>query len=925
MKNNLLSNLINYYNSNVDVLTTTEFKEKVDNDYIKYFKKYSKKYIDNSLLYNIVNYLSTDPVIKFTDTPSKLRVTAIGQTPSIIVEKNIRYLLYDKSYVDYDIVNCHPVIIFNLLKAFELINEFPFFANYINNRSSIIDQLYNDVSPYLINHKIDEVKFVLKKFVNILLNGGSDITILTNETLLQKYVKQPLKDNIKIKWSSDINGLIKEIKSIIKFVHTKKQFKLFRNKFEKIEDKKDINYMYYICNYIERLIINECYLFIQNEKNNNIENICYSYDGFSILKKDINFTIKDLENHIFNKLNMNINFSIKVPDGTKIKNDFISNYRILNTDYDYNDLDIVDYILTYEFEYKKNIKFFKLNSQFYFFNLKTNEIIDIITDPKEVSDKYFSSTYIQIYIENINNFIHTEKNIILKKIETISDENEKKKYEKILNKHNKRIERNNNLISTNNINGFVKLIIGHRNLTANDDCNNMDKLYFYNGVLDVVKGTFQTYDIDNLTLSSITIKYNFDYKRFNDDIAIVEDIKFLYDNYFYKFEKDFDKLKFLFQYLSTSLLATNKIKKILIFKGHGNNGKSFIFSIFKYLLNSYSSNIDNEFLQGSYKKTAGADNYLYRINNSRLTLINELNDNYPINTNAVKIITGEDSAETRIYHTQIFKNINICLTPIVSVNKNINLDIKNISESERTRYNLFLCNSKFTEDESIIDNVNIYKVDRSINAERIVEKYHSALFKLLINHLKDIYNNGNINIDIPTIIKQDTEEHIFNKNDDVLIYLNNNYSIIDFNEYINNKYINIISDVGDCYYKCLYSLKELKDAYYEDNKASRKDIKAYNRNEEEFLTSVLKFTNDNLMFTRDKILMLKNINKLDNVNYDKYLTKQKNYYIFNKKNNQEYKVKGIYNFVFIIKNKDLENARAMFENSNDNLTNPLDM
>ena len=42
----------------------------------------------------------------------------------------------------------------------------------------------------------------------------------------------------------------------------------------------------------------------------------------------------------------------------------------------------------------------------------------------------------------------------------------------------------------------------------------------------------------------------------------------------------------------------------------------------------------------------------------------------------------------------------------------------------------------------------------------------AALFKLLINHLQDIYNNGNINIDIQPIIKQDTEEHIFNKNDD---------------------------------------------------------------------------------------------------------------------------------------------------------------
>jgi len=71
--------------------------------------------------------------------------------------------------------------------------------------------------------------------------------------------------------------------------------------------------------------------------------------------------------------------------------------------------------------------------------------------------------------------------------------------------------------------------------------------------------------------------------------------------------------------------------------------------------------------------------------------------------------------------------------------------------------------------------------------------------------------------------------------------------------------------------------------------------------------------------------MLKNINKLDNVNYDQYLTKQKYYYIFNKKTNQEYKAKGIYNFVFIIKNKDLEKARSSYENSINKTKNPLDM
>lgn len=924
MTNNLLETLLNYYIENDDVISTTTFKEVVDTKYTELFIKFNKKYLEDTLLKNIVNYLSTQPVINYDKNPYKVRDIATGQTHYITINRNDRYLLYDKSYIDYDIVNCHPVIIFNLLRAFELVDKYPFFTNYINNRSSVIDQLYNDVKPYLIDVKMETVKISLKKFMNILLNGGSDKTIFKDENLLNKYLKDSIKEDSKIKWSKDINELIKEVNLIKKFLIDSKELKQFRKKFDGIKDSKGSTYpnkssiIYFMCCYIERIIINECYLFIRDIKNNNVENICYSYDGFNILKSDINFTIEDLENHIYNKLNINVNFSIKTPDVFKIKNKFISEYCILNLDYRYKDLDIIDYILTYELEYKKNIKYLKFESQFYFFNVKTNEIIDIFKDQQNVTNEYFSFENIQYYIENIDKKITNE---MIK----VSKGEDKDKNEAINKKYDSLIKRIDNLISTSHVKKFIEIIINYKTVKGTDRCTNMNELYFYNGILDVVNGTFEKYDLDNLKLSSIVIKYNFDYNRFNDDNAMDQDMKILYDNYFYKFEKDFNKLKFLFQYISTSLLASNKIKKILIFKGHGNNGKSFIFSIFKHLLNSYSSIMNNEFLQGSYKTTGGADNYLYSLNNKRLVLVNELDDKLDINTKVVKVITGEESSETRKYHTQIFTNINICLTPIVSVNKNINLDIKNISESERTRYNLFLCHSKFTEDDNIVDNVNIYKVDRSINPEHLVARYNAALFKLLIINLKTIYNNGNINMDIPEIIKHDTEEHIFNKNDDVLIYLHNNYSIIDFNEYINNKYINIICDEYDNYYKCLYSLKELKDAYIEDNKASRKDIKAYNRNEEEFMASVLKFTTNNLLFSRDKILMLKNINKLDNVNYDQYLTKQKYYYIFNKKTNQEYKAKGVYNFVFIIKNKDLEKARSSYENSINKTKNPLDM
>ena len=89
------------------------------------------------------------------------RVYAQNSLGAINLRKEIRGTLFIDSYVDIDVVNCHPAIIFQIAKSLDI--TCPSLENYINNREGILEEVQQFYS-------IDRNS--AKKLFIILLYGG---------------------------------------------------------------------------------------------------------------------------------------------------------------------------------------------------------------------------------------------------------------------------------------------------------------------------------------------------------------------------------------------------------------------------------------------------------------------------------------------------------------------------------------------------------------------------------------------------------------------------------------------------------------------------------------------------------------------------------------------------------------------------------
>lgn len=199
----------------------------------------------------------------------------------------IRALLADKYYIDLDIVNCHPTILYNECIIHNWKKQRDIFKTgkleyYINNREKIFKEIYVD-NPNMTSDtgetiNDDNYRSIIKLiFTTILYNRGIEGIETANNI--------NIRDNVKNKFILDF---IKEIKSIIhNFIQLDEFKELYNFQLKKKQNEQDLSnidgsIMSCILQTIERHLLDD--LIDECEANGFISG-ARIHDGFHVLKQ----------------------------------------------------------------------------------------------------------------------------------------------------------------------------------------------------------------------------------------------------------------------------------------------------------------------------------------------------------------------------------------------------------------------------------------------------------------------------------------------------------------------------------------------------------------------------------------------------------------------------------------------------------------
>jgi len=307
---------------------------------------------------------------------------------SMTMWKKVRSTLYKETEYDIDLKLAH----FNIAKYLIKNVNFEYLDQYINNREDIIDLFtINEDSLNSFNKKNNDMlqkKDIVKTLFTTILYGGSLQTILKKYNFCEDDIKCPPIfhcickdiDNLKKLLLEEYKEKISKIEDAIIHLKTDKLINEEKNKL--MADKRIKNFDKYIQQFTkniikdckpnertliayllqdeERLIIEEAFNFLKIKK---IKPTSYNFDGFQVLKTDINNKYNNIDNFI-NLLNEYISF--KYDDTIKFeKKEFVEPLNLTN--------------ITFEDEFwnPKEFDFCSENEKFDYFNKHIIKILSM--------------------------------------------------------------------------------------------------------------------------------------------------------------------------------------------------------------------------------------------------------------------------------------------------------------------------------------------------------------------------------------------------------------------------------------------------------------------------------------------------------------------------------------------------------------------
>lgn len=239
------------------------------------------------------------------------------------------------NWIDLDMVKGHPTILYEIAKQNGI--ELKAFKKYLDDPISIFDELVRHYSSSEYEIKSDDEAIShsnVKDIFNIYIYGGCHSTwleqMVKEEVIISNENEHPFVKEFK----NDCNT----IKELV-FLNNSKIANLLKKEGENYEDAKIINklkrsVMSYFCGTIENHIIFLCYKFLQKEGIILKGEWLPEYDGLCLKypekmeENELQGIVKRLNNHILDKLKLNIKMIWKNYQPKYVHSDLIEEFHL---------------------------------------------------------------------------------------------------------------------------------------------------------------------------------------------------------------------------------------------------------------------------------------------------------------------------------------------------------------------------------------------------------------------------------------------------------------------------------------------------------------------------------------------------------------------------------------------------------------------
>ena len=743
------TNLNKLINSNV--LNTTPWNN-FDNEK-QQLEDYRNQSVNYEFLGNIDNYGIVPVKYKRVNGYSFGRVYPIKSLSLCTIRREIRHTIGNDIYIDIDISNCHPELIYQTCKHHNI--KCDILEDYVINRDTKLEEVQ---AKYNVSREKAKKLFIILLYFGSFNTWVKELNVDNNISPTEFITKFINERNVYGKAIEDAN---EDIYLEVQANKTKK------NQFEYNEMASVVSIW---CQEIENRILETIYKFCLKKKYIKDKLAVLCYDGIMIEISKFKISILDeFTKLIKDTFGYNLKYVQKqLNEGYKL-NCILKNNEIENSKYDndnnYDESDIDESIsesLQVNNDTVKNDKIFFKQLEFIshsqmaekFYGLNSNKYI---YSPISGWFKYNQYNVLENTCNNLPiGFSIDISNCLLNYLIPIRNRMKPNSptYIKDCKNLNKLIRDVSNANYIYGITIFLQDMFINRDIDNKID-NNPNLIAFTNKLFD-----YSIYSIRDINQNDYICKTTkFEYQPSNKQIRkhILDIIKSIFEN---------KEIENYFLYIKAQSLFGNINENCFIQVGLGGNGKGLLTTIEKPALGDYSMTTENTFLTSVFKQ-GQANSTLANCKGIRNLIVSEPSDTdelqreTSLNTAFLKLITGNDDVTTRkLYHDNItFKPF---FTPYIQCNTLPNL--KKIDKGIIRR--LQVINFPFM----FVDNPTEpfhRKIDRTLKQKFETIEYYREYLLLLLD---TIIENRNRNIKIPSLIVSESEKYFY-ENNPVKIYI----------------------------------------------------------------------------------------------------------------------------------------------------------
>lgn len=635
------------------------------------------------------------------------------------IRREIRHTLTKDKFIDIDIENCHPVILYQICKDNNI--KCTKLYEYITNRNKYLSSV---MDHYKTNR--DTAK---KLFICLLYGGGLENWKKDNKLIVES----------DLDFIVDFKEEFKNISEIIKNNNPELTNTIIKIKQEKGQENYNLNGS--VCSYFlqeyEIRILTQIYIYCQ--ENNYIQNdiavLCA--DGLMLEKKLINTStiLTEFNELIKNTIGFDLIFTIKEMD---------QDFKDIDSHIKINFLKFNTFFTTGQLaEYFKIIysdRFIVNNKQLYFYNGVYWE--------KNQTDAYihnFIDSEFRTYL--FNQYVEQHKNLNI----SLLNADDKHSIEKQLQYLEKTVRIG--IINLGDVVNREKLVKDIKFKITNDNNifdNDPYLLAFKNKIYDLKSNTFIKPNPKQFISKTTGYDYNIYYnkKLINELDNIINTILPI------KEVKDF-----YLTLLSTGIYG-EQLEYFIIATGKGGNGKSLLNTLMSKTVGEYGYTLPSTVLLNPIKE--GGNPQVYNMNKSRFVITQEPEDQKGNRfcASTIKEITGNKNLNVRQNHSN---ECGIKLSNTLFLECNNLPQIDEVGDAINRRLIVVPFISKFVSKEDYEmydDKTNLFIGNSYYKTDDFLNKYKQALFEILRTYFIKFKDNNYTLPNTPKECKEKAKDYL---------------------------------------------------------------------------------------------------------------------------------------------------------------------